>query len=139
MTKKVMAIEVMDVVVSFVITRLRLNLLFACPNFPSIVFRKRSSSSACFLASLLRFLGVLPKGEALEGRRQKERFSSTFSLKVQALSFRTDGVPTHLEFNSRWNVALAHTRVWWESKRPSLQATFCPLPYNFCLLLTDKF
>ena len=63
MTKKVMAIEVMDVVVSFVITRLRLNLLFACPlrvrqllqvgeptqrtgspNFPSIVFRKRSSS-----------------------------------------------------------------------------------------------
>ncbi len=60
-----MAIEVSDVVVSFVITRLRLNLLLACPNFPSIVFRKRSSSCTCCLASLLTFLGGLPNGEPL--------------------------------------------------------------------------
>ena len=58
-----MAIEVSDVVVSFVITRLRPNLLFACPlrvhqllqvgepaqrtgspNFPSIALRNLSSS-----------------------------------------------------------------------------------------------
>jgi hypothetical protein len=44
MTKKVIAIEVSDVSRSFVITRLRLNLLFACPNLPSIVLRNLSSS-----------------------------------------------------------------------------------------------
>ncbi len=64
-TKKVMAIEVSDVSVSFVITRLRLNFLFACPNLPSIALRNLSSSRACFFVSLLTFLGGLPNGEPL--------------------------------------------------------------------------
>ncbi len=59
-TKKVIAIEVSEVSGSLVITRLRLNLRFACPNFPSIALRKRSSERACFFSSSLRFFGGLP-------------------------------------------------------------------------------
>ncbi len=65
MTKKVIAIEVSDVSGSFVITRLRPYLLFACPNLPSIALRNLSSSKACCFVSLLTFLGGLPNGDPL--------------------------------------------------------------------------
>ena len=65
MTKKVMAIEVFAVSESFAMIQLRLVSLLACPNFPSIPLRNLSSSKACFLVSLLTFLGVLPLGGPL--------------------------------------------------------------------------
>ena len=49
-TKKVIAMAVSDVEGSFAITRLRLNLLLACPNLPSIALRILSSSRACFFS-----------------------------------------------------------------------------------------
>jgi hypothetical protein len=54
-TKNVIAIDVMEVSGSLVITRFRLNLRLACPNFPSIALRKHSSERACFFSSLLTF------------------------------------------------------------------------------------
>lgn len=50
---------------SFAITLLRLNLLLACPNFPSIELRILSSSWACFFFSLLILAGGLPNGTPL--------------------------------------------------------------------------
>ncbi|BAZ33899.1 hypothetical protein NIES4074_64130 (plasmid) [Cylindrospermum sp. NIES-4074] len=43
----------------------RLNLRLPCPNLPSIQLRILSSSAACFLFSLLTFLGGLPNGGPL--------------------------------------------------------------------------
>jgi hypothetical protein len=45
--------------------RAKLNLLFPCPNLPSIQFRILSSSVACFFCSLLTFLAGLPNGGPL--------------------------------------------------------------------------
>ncbi len=59
-TKNVIAIDVMEVSGSFVITRFRLNLRLACPNFPSIALRKHSSEWDCFFSSSLTFFGGLP-------------------------------------------------------------------------------
>ncbi|EAZ93759.1 hypothetical protein CY0110_18227 [Crocosphaera chwakensis CCY0110] len=59
-TRKVMAIEVSEVSGSLVMTRFKLNEDLACPNFPSIAFRKLSSERACFFSSSLTFFGGLP-------------------------------------------------------------------------------
>jgi hypothetical protein len=65
MTKKIIAIVVALLFGSLVIILFKLNLLFPCPNFPSIQLRILSSSLACFLISLLIFLAGLPKGTPL--------------------------------------------------------------------------
>ena len=43
----------------------------------------------------------------LEGRGQKEKPYFYLLPGIQAESFKAEEVPTHLELNSRWNVALA--------------------------------
>jgi hypothetical protein len=60
-TKKVIAITVLDVLSSLAITLFRPNLRLPCPNLPSIAFLILSSSNACLFFDLLTFAGGLPK------------------------------------------------------------------------------
>ena len=64
-TKKIIAIEVELFEESLVMILLRPNFRLPCPNFPSIQLRILSSSIACFLVSILRFFGGLPRGVPL--------------------------------------------------------------------------
>ena len=64
-TKKLIAIVVSKVWESLVMNLPRLNLLLACPNFPSMLLRILSDSKACFFCSLLTLSGGLPKGGPL--------------------------------------------------------------------------
>ncbi len=65
MTRKVIAMAVSEVLDSLVITRSRLYLLLASPNFPSMQLRSLSSNFAGFFVSLLTFFGGRPNGEPL--------------------------------------------------------------------------